>query len=137
MKQLSLTVMAILLSVGSALADSNNICITFYESRGLEITENVSFSGPQIIINDWVISHDTITIQFNSEQPIIWDRAAVGEEGLPALGDWIETALTHEVRSGIPAFAARSEDGYVLLVSTMADPDNFWNGRPCFGHSLY
>ncbi len=101
---------------------------------GLEVTHNVTITGSPIVLGSWGAEHDTLTIWFNEEEPLIWNPKSVGTDRIGALADWVWTAKNFESESGFPAFAGRDEYGQVWLVSQYLDyTGEEWT---CFAHRL-
>lgn len=109
-------------------------CLKFYQDNDdqqWEVTENVSFSGGALEQGNWIVSKDTITVQF-PEITITYNTNTV--EYVVALMDWVGTALTNEQMNGFKTYASRNrETGTVWLMNQNMDSNH---ELVCRGHPL-
>ncbi len=112
-------------------AQDNDYCINWAKNDlKLEVTPNFALSGPELVSDTWRVPHDTITIQFGQEPPMVWTSNEVFKVGLM---DYIGTAANFEEKTGTPAFAGRNEEGFIWIISKMGEPGEP-NTIPCLAH---
>ncbi len=98
----------------------------------LQVSESFTLSGPELVYGKWRAPHDTMTIKFRNEPPMVWNPDNTFTGGLL---DFILTADNFETKTGVPAFAGRNTEGYVWVISKMAEPGTP-NAIPCMAHPL-
>lgn len=124
---------ALLVGANVAQAEDNMSCLQWaVNDLKLEITDKLTLSGPELVHGKWTAPHDTMTIQFRNEPPMVWNPDNTFEGGLL---DFIWTAAHHEEKTGVPAFAGRNEEGYIWVISKM-DLTDIPNALPCLAHPL-
>jgi hypothetical protein len=114
-------------------AQDNMFCLQWAVSElQLEVSESFSLSGPELVYDKWRAPHDTMTIKFRNEPAMVWDPTSTFKGGLL---DFILTAAKFEAETGVPAFAGRNDEGYIWVISKMAEPGTP-NTIPCLAHPL-
>ncbi|MES2749630.1 MAG: hypothetical protein V4606_04535 [Patescibacteria group bacterium] len=129
----TLAVVTLLAGANIAQAQDNMFCLQWaVDDLQLEISEKFTLSGPELVDGKWSAPHDTMTIQFRNEPPMVWSPENTFKGGLL---DFIWTAAHHQEMTGSPAFAGRDEKGYTWAISKLAEPGTP-NTVPCMAHPL-
>ncbi len=103
----------------AAEVSTTNFCEFALAQNGYTISEKVEFSGRPVSYGVWEAPHNTMTITFNGEEPLIWTYETTSFK--LRLIDLIESSLYHERETGVPAFAVKSGVGGAYLVSQTSD----------------
>jgi hypothetical protein len=95
----------------------NQRCADWATANEWQLATTVVISGDSLTRGNWTVEHNTITVQFGTEPPLVWDQTSVAPERLGALMDWIATALHYEVATHEQTLAGRTDDGQIWLIS--------------------
>jgi hypothetical protein len=114
-------------------AQDNMFCLQWaVKDLQLQVSENFTLSGPELVYGQSRAPHNTMTIKFRNEPPMVWNPNNTFTGGLL---DFILTADNFEEETGSPAFAGRNTEGYIWVISKMAEPGTP-NSIPCMAHPL-